>query len=202
MTVLRNRERQREANHMFKTPASLLERLREPFDPDAWSRFVTLYTPLIYAWACRARLQEQDAQDLVQDVFITLLRVLPTFTYDRDQSFRRWLRTVTLNTWRNDRKRAGNRLLRGAADAGQVAVPDDLEAMWEAEYRQHVVTRALCVMRADFQETTWKACWEMVVAGRPAADVAAELGLTVGAVYAAKVRVMNRLREELRGLLD
>lgn len=187
---------------MIKTPASLLERLRDPFDPEAWSRFVMLYTPLIYAWACRARLQEQDAQDLVQDVFITLLRVLPTFTYDPDQSFRRWLRTVTLNTWRNACKRASNRVLRGAAGAEQLAVAHDLEEVWEAEYRQHLVARALNVMRADFQENTWKACWEMVVGGRTAPDVANELGLTVGAVYAAKVRVMNRLRLELRGLLE
>ncbi len=57
-------------------------------------------------------------------------------------------------------------------------------------------------MRADFEETTWRACWEMVVAGRPAAAVAAELGLTVGAVYAAKFRVLKRLRRDLRGLLD
>ncbi len=109
---------------------------------------------------------------------------------------------MTLNTWRNVRKRAAGRILRGAADAGQVPAPDDMETAWEAEYREHVVARALSVMRADFQESTWKACWEMVVSSRPAAEVAAELGLTVGAVYAAKVRVMNRLREELQGLLD
>ncbi len=191
-----------EATNLTRTPTSLLERLRQPFDPEAWSRFVSLYTPLIYSWACRAGLQEQDALDLVQDVFVVLLRVLPTFSYDRDQSFRRWLRTVTLNTWRNVRKRAENRVLSKAADANQVPGPEDPEEAWEAEYRQHVVGRALCVMRADFRETTWKACWEMVVSGRPAADVAVELGLTVGAVYAAKVRVLNRLREELQGLLD
>ena len=80
----------------------------------------------------------------------------------------------------------------------QLAGPDDLEALWEAEYQQSLAGRALCIMRSDFQETTWKACWEMVVAGRPAAEVAAELGLTVGAVYAAKFRVLERLRRELR----
>jgi RNA polymerase sigma-70 factor (ECF subfamily) len=187
---------------MTKTPTSLLERLRQPFDPDAWARFVSIYTPLIYSWACRAGLQEQDAQDLVQDVFVTLLRVLPAFSYDRGRSFRRWLRTVTLNIWRNDCKRAGHRLRSGTADANRVPAPDDLEAAWDAAYRQQVVARALSIMRADFQETTWKACWETVVSSRPAGEVAAELGLTVGAVYAAKVRVLSRLREELRGLLD
>lgn len=184
------------------TPTSLLERLRKPFDPEAWSRFVALYTPLIYSWARGAQLQEEDAQDLVQEVFVTLLRVLPGFSYDREQSFRGWLRTVTMNTWRNVRKRAANRRLGGGVEADQLPGWDELEAAWEAEYQQYVVVRALSVMRADFQEATWKACWEVVVSGRPAAEVAAELGMTVGAVYAAKVRVINRLREELRGLLD
>ena len=98
--------------------------------------------------------------------------------------------------------RAERRALTGAADVNQLPSLEDPEEAWEEEYRQHVVGRALCVMQADFRETTWKACWEMVVSGRPAAHVAAELGLTVGAVYAAKVRVLNRLREELQGLLD
>ena len=73
---------------MTKTPSSLLERLRQPFEPESWARFVSLYTPLIYAWARRVGLQEEDAADLVQDVLVTLLKVLPTFNYDRQQSFR------------------------------------------------------------------------------------------------------------------
>jgi RNA polymerase sigma-70 factor (ECF subfamily) len=188
---------------MTKTPSSLLERLRQPFVPEAWTRFVSLYTPLIYSWGRRVGLQEQDAADLVQDVFVTLLHVLPTFNYDRHQSFRRWLWTVTINKWRKDRKRPDNRMVSGQADKPEpMAVVDDLEAAWEAEYQQHLVSQALRLMRADFEEATWKACWEMVAADRPAAEVAAELGLTVGAVYAAKFRVLKRLRNDLQGLLE
>ena len=58
------------------------------------------------------------------------------------------------------------------------------------------------MMRADFQPATWQACWENVVAGRPAADVARELGITADAVYAATYRVLRRLRQELHGLLE
>jgi RNA polymerase sigma-70 factor (ECF subfamily) len=72
----------------------------------------------------------------------------------------------------------------------------------ETEYRHWLVGRALELMRAEFQPTTWKACWECVVNSRPAADVAAELGISVGAVYMAKSRVLSRLRQELTGLLD
>ena len=188
---------------MTKTPSSLLERLRQPFDPEAWAHFVALYTPLIYSWARGIGLQEPDADDLVQNVFVTLLQVLPTFSYDRQQSFRKWLRTVTVNRWRKDRKRLADR--RCVSQEGQpepAAADENLEACWEAEYREHVVAQALRLMHSDFEETTWKACWETAAAGRAAADVAAELGMTVGAVYAAKFRVLNRLRRELEGLLD
>src|SRR5205807_7472116 len=103
----------RKGPRMTNTPSSLLERLRQPFEPEAWARFVSLYTPLMYSWARRVGLQEQDAADLVQDVFVTLLQVLPTFTYDRRQSFRRWLWTVTINKWRKDRKQPDHRQVRG-----------------------------------------------------------------------------------------
>jgi RNA polymerase sigma-70 factor (ECF subfamily) len=188
---------------MTKTPSSLLERLRQPFEPEAWARFVSLYTPLIYSWGRRAGLQEQDAADLVQDVFVTLLQVLPTFTYDAHKGFRSWLRTVTLNAWRDRRKRRASRPLPGdeAALAAAVA-PDGLESFWDAEFRQELVSRALAVMQADFRPATWKAFWEQVVAGRPAREVAAELALSPGAAYAAKFRVLDRLRQELAGMLD
>jgi RNA polymerase sigma-70 factor (ECF subfamily) len=186
---------------MARTPSSLLERLRQPFAPEAWARFVALYTPLIYSWARGVGLQDSDAADLVQEVFVTLLQVLPTFNYDRHQSFRRWLRTITLNKWRNLRRQPAQRS-RPGGDPEAVAGPDDWEAFWEAEYQQHLARRALQIMRTDFEETTWKACWETVVQDRPAAAVAAELGLTVGAVYAAKFRVLARLRQELCGMLD
>jgi RNA polymerase sigma-70 factor (ECF subfamily) len=188
---------------MTQTPVSLLERLRQPFEAAAWGRFVALYTPLIYSWGRGAGLREQDAADLVQEVFVTLVQVLPTFSYDRHQSFRRWLRTVTLNKWRDSRKYQAHRPAPAAGgEVPEVAGPDNLEALWEAEYQQHLVGRALRLMQADFDEKTWKACWDVVVAGRPAAVVAAELGLTVGAVHARKFRVLDRLRAELAGMLD
>ena len=159
---------------MTKTPASLLERLRDSFDADAWTRFVALYTPLIYSRGRRVGLQDQDAVDLVQDVFATLIHVLPTFIYAQHKSFRHWLRTVTLNQWRNTRKQWNEKLPRASGDAvDRLAAPDDVEAFWEAEYQQHLVSQALAIMRADFHEKTWKAYWEVVVTGKSAAEVAA-----------------------------
>ena len=81
------------------------------------------------------------------------------------------------------------------------ALPDE-EPFDEVEYRQQLVRRALQIMQAEFEPTTWKACWESVVSGRAATEVAAELGVSVDVVYGAKSRVLRRLRQELAGLLD
>jgi len=184
------------------TPASLLERLRQPASERAWVRFVQLYTPLLFFWVRRLGLQEADAADLVQDVFTVLVRKLPEFAYDRHKSFRAWLHTVTLNAWRNRRRRAELPRAAAAADLAGLAGPDPADLFSEEEYRRWLVGRALELMQTEFQPTTWKACWECVVSGRPAAEVAAELGIGVGAVYMAKSRVLSRLRLELSDLLD
>jgi RNA polymerase sigma-70 factor (ECF subfamily) len=186
---------------MERTPSSLLQRLRQPDTQGAWERFVDLYTPLIYFWACRAGLQAQDAADLVQDVFVILLEKLPTFVYDRGRSFRSWLRTVTLNRWRDGLRRKATAATVGLP-AAEPAVPDAAESLWEAEYREFLVGRAAEVMKAEFQPQTWQACWALVVEGKAGAVVAAEQGMSLAAVYAARSRVLRRLHQELEGLLD
>jgi RNA polymerase sigma-70 factor (ECF subfamily) len=188
---------------MDTTPASLLERLRQPGERQAWDRFVDLYTPIIYSWACRMGLQAEDSADLVQEVFLVLLHKMAEFRYDPSRSFRAWLRTVVVNKWHDIRRRRAAALRGGAADGlSDVAVADPAAEAWEEEYRRHVVGCALELMRAEFEPTTWKACWEMTALGRPAVEVAAELGITLAAAYAAKSRVLRRLRQELDGLLD
>jgi RNA polymerase sigma-70 factor (ECF subfamily) len=188
---------------MHTTSVSLLERLRRPTDAQAWARFVALYTPLLLYWARKAGLAQQDAADLVQDVFTLLVQKLPEFTYDKGKSFRGWLRTVVLNKWRDRARRRSVPVVdAGEADLSELDVPDGLAEFWDAEHRQRLVARGLEIMQAEFQPTTWKACWEHVAQGRPAAEVAAELGISENAVYIARSRVLRRLREELDGLLD
>jgi RNA polymerase sigma-70 factor, ECF subfamily len=185
---------------MNTTPVSLLERLRQPADSAAWERFVDLYTPLLLRWARNAGLQESDAADLIQDVFQIALRKLPEFAYDPKGSFRGWLRTVLLNQWRTSLRRRTDQPLNEATVSLVVDRAED--ALMEKEYRDFLIRRALQVMRTDFQPSTWQACWEHVAQDRPVAEVAAELGMTVKAVYLAKARVLRRLRQELTGLCD
>jgi RNA polymerase sigma-70 factor (ECF subfamily) len=188
---------------MNSTSASLLERLRQPAEQEGWDRFIKLYAPLLFYWARRLHLQDTDAADLVQEVLTTLVVKLPQFQYDPSKGFRDWLRTLLLNRWRDQcRRRVPTPVGGGDGVLGEVAAPEDLDCFGEAEYRQFLVRRALQLMQAEFAPRTWKACYEHVVVGRPAADVAAELDISIGTVYVAKSRVLSRLRQELQGLLD
>jgi RNA polymerase sigma-70 factor (ECF subfamily) len=169
----------------------------------AWAEFVELYTPLLYSWAGRLGLQQSDAADLVQDVFVVLVRKLPEFQYDSRKSFHAWLRTILLNRWRDRKKHAAVASEEtGHPALAEVPLPDQAMELAEAEYREVLVRRALEMMQREFRPTTWKACWEQVVNGRPAVEVAQELGVTVNAVYVARSRVLRRLREYLDELLD
>ncbi|HEY7152315.1 MAG TPA: sigma-70 family RNA polymerase sigma factor [Gemmataceae bacterium] len=186
----------------METPASLLERLRLPAQEQAWVRFVELYTPLLFHWASRWEPRPQDAADLVQEVLLHLYQKLPEFTYDAQRSFRAWLHTLMHNRWRNLHRRFVVPPVGGdPAALSRLPAPDD-DSLTEDDYRRHLTRRALELMQKDFQPATWRAFWACTVDGRPTAEVAAQLGMTLGAVRAAKCRVLCRLRQELKGLLS
>lgn len=136
---------------------------------------------------------------LVQDVMLMLLRRIPEFEYDSTLRFRSWLKTVLLNRWRDVLKQESRASVVSTIDIESVADDQD-DPFWEREYRQQLVRRALEVMRTDFREATWKACWLCVVEGQTAAEAAELLGLSENAVYIAQHRVLRRLRAELDGL--
>lgn len=184
-----------------KTSISLLDRVRQLGDQEAWARFVHLYTPLLFLWARRLKLDADAAEELVQEVFSTLVNKLPEFQYDPSRRFRGWLWTVAVNKFR-ERRRQNNLVSIGPLHSGLVDDGDAVAEFTEAEYRQFISERALQLMQQDFEPSTWRAFLEHVTLGRTAADVAAELGMSVGAVYAAKTRILARLRIDLKGLLD
>ena len=188
---------------MEATPISLLERLRSPVAGPAWDRFVLLYTPLLYLWANRLGAEGPDADDLVQDVFTALVQALPAFEYDASKRFRGWLWTITRNKFRERHRRAALPIPPGGIDPDDIPnATDVMEAVEEREYRDSLTRRAMDLMQSDFEPLTWRAFWETVAVGRPASEVAADLGISPNAVYLAKGRVLRRLRIELAGLLD
>jgi RNA polymerase sigma-70 factor (ECF subfamily) len=191
------------------TRPSLLARIRDPDDAAAWRRFVDLYCPLIYRFLRRRGVQDADAADLTQEVCRSVARAAGRLDYDPAKgAFRGWLYTVTRNKLydfleKQRRQPVGSgdttahRLLEEAP--GRDAAD---ETLWGREYERQVFRRAAERVSGDFAGATWQAFWRTAVEGRPGQEVAAELGMSVGAVYVAKSRVMARLLKAIREIQD
>ena len=191
-----------------RTSLGLLERCARD-DHEAWPRLVDLYYPLVYGWCRRLDLQPEDARDVSQEVFQSLVKCLSRFdAAGGANSFRGWLWGVTRNQLKTYwRRRSAAPVAAGGSDALQqlkeVAVVDDEEPPSDARQDQRLVfLQAVELMRGQFEEHTWQAFRRAVVDGDPACEIASDLGMTTNAVYLARSRVMRRLREELPGLLD
>jgi len=186
--------------------STLLEAVRQR-RPEAWTRFVSLYGPVVYRWCRRAGLSRQDAPDVVQEVFAAVGRGLEQFRREKpSDSFRAWLATVTRNKVRDHfrKQRHEPAAAAGGTDAQEqlMQVADPLQIEESAEEDERIISsRALELIRLEFEPRTWDAFWLTAVEGRPPADVAAELDMSLMAVYQAKSRVLRRLRRELDELV-
>ncbi len=190
------------------TRPSLLVRIKDPRDREAWGQFVDLYAPLVYKMARRRGLQDADACDLTQDVLRSVMGAVGRLDYDRNKgTFRGWLFTVTRNAL-NTFLEAQRRVPRAGGDPGvqerleHRSAPDEESAAWDREYQERLVTCAAEQVRPSFEAATWQAFWQTAVEGRPGKEVAARLGMTVGAVYIAKSRVLTRIKACVAQLLD
>ena len=194
---------------MNTTSLGLLERLKHA-KPDAseWRRLRDIYLPMIRHWLSRLPHLHDEVDDLTQEVLVVLFRELPSFERHRDGSFRAWLRQITVNRMRafckTQRKQP---LATGGPETeqllAQLADPtSDLASEWDRDHDKHVFEKLLAIVEGDFEPSTWQAFTRFAVEGRPAAQVAGELGLPESAVVQAKFRILKRLREEAGELLD
>jgi RNA polymerase sigma factor (sigma-70 family) len=182
------------------TRASLLVRLRDPQDEAAWRDFVDLYAPLVYGYARKQGLQEADAADLSQEVLGAVAGAVNRLDYDpRRGAFRNWLFTIVRRKLANWRAAMGN-LSRGSGDTGmhqlleQSPAPGGLEAAWQTEWEERIVAWACAQVRRDVSDVTWQAFWRTAIDGQSGKQVAADLELTIAAVYHSRSRVLARLR--------
>jgi RNA polymerase sigma-70 factor (ECF subfamily) len=185
------------------TSPSLVARLRDRQDHATWAAFVELYAPVVFAFTRKRGLQDADAADLTQDVLRSIVGAITRFEYSRARGgFRAWLFHITRNHLRSFHRRAArlDRLTAGPPGVGPVNLDelpggeDDLEAVWETEWRRELFARACESTRREVEPTTWEAFHQTAVLGRSGQVVATELGLSVAAVYLAKSRVLARLR--------
>ncbi len=183
--------------------STLLERVRCQ-EPDAWRRLVDLYGPLVYRWCRRARLQPSDSADVVQDVFTAVSQHIGGFERKPARGgFRAWLATITQNKIRDFyRRRRGRATARGGTDAyrqlAQVPEPEALsDATGAPDDDRLLSSRAIELVRAEFETRTWEAFRRAVLESQQPAHIAEDLGMSANAVYKAKSRVLRRLRQEL-----
>lgn len=186
------------------TSRSLLDRVRAD-DAAAWDRLVGLYAPLVFYWCRRAELQEQDAADVLQEVFLAIAKHLSGFRKERPgDTFRGWLRVITqrkiLDLFRRRQREPDG--VGGSVAADQLAAmpaPPGLELQSAADHRaeRSLLFRSLDLLRSEFEPKTWQAFWKTVVDDRAAKEVAEELGMSPGAVRVCKSRVLHRLRRSL-----
>jgi RNA polymerase sigma factor (sigma-70 family) len=190
------------------TRASLLIRIQDPHDAEAWRQFFDLYAPVVYAFARRRGLQDADAADLMQEVLRSVVTAANRLNYDPAKgTFRGWLYAVTRNKIYNflDKQR---RQARGSGDSGahqrleELAAPEDEREEWDREYERRRFAWAADRIREEFQESTWRAFWLTAVDGVTAKVAGEQLHMSPGAVYVAKSRVVARLREEIESLAE
>ena len=187
------------------TRASLLVRLRDSRDAQAWSQFVDVYGPLIYGFGRKQGLQDADAADLVQDVLRSVASAIGRLDYNAKLgSFRGWLFTIARNKWCDFVSQHGRfGQPAGGADMQHFLYSQPApaeEADWNAEYERRVFAWAADEVRREVQDSTWEAFRRTAVEGQSGQEAAAVLGTTVAAVYLAKSRVMARLKELIQGL--
>ncbi|HEY3966707.1 MAG TPA: sigma-70 family RNA polymerase sigma factor [Planctomycetaceae bacterium] len=188
------------------TRASLLIQIRDAANHGAWREFVDLYGPVVYGFARKRGLQDADAADLMQDVMRSVSSAIGRLDYDRNQgTFRGWLFTITRNkvfsflAARRIRPQGSgdsttNRMLASHPDTNEGS------DTWEVEYQRRLAAIAMERVKGEFQENTWRAFWLTAVEGTAVADVAKEAGMTAGAIYVAKSRVLARLKEEVEAM--
>ncbi len=187
------------------TRPSLLIRLGDPDDRVAWQQFVELYGSLVYSFARQRGLQDADAADLTQEVLLAIAQTAGRWHFDPQRgSFRGWLYGITRNKLAQFLYKrqlqplgSGNSTLQKRL-AEEPAPETDLEATWEREYQQNLFRLAASQVQNHVSPATWKAFWRTAVEGASGKAVAAELGISVGAVYVARSRVVARLTEVIQ----
>lgn len=188
------------------TRVSLLLQIRDGSNQSAWREFMDVYAPVVYGFARKRGLQDADAADLMQDVMRSVASAIGKLDYDRGQgTFRGWLFTITRNKIYNFLSARRHRP-QGSGDTGTNrlldATPqaDDSDEAWEVEYQRRLASLAMDRIKGEFQDKTWRAFWLTAVEGVAAAEAGRQVGISPGAVYVAKSRVLARLKEKVETL--
>jgi RNA polymerase sigma-70 factor, ECF subfamily len=167
-------------------------------DPDRWREFDSIYRPMLFAYLRKQGLNEFEANDVVQDVFVKLLAKIQT--YDRAKcKFRSWLFSLAHNAMidRARQRASYQKALDGWAAHVLQATPSDslrMEQEWVKLHRKRILAHALKRTQDCTSTKAWSCFEQRLLKNRPAAQVAADLKLTPRAVYVYACRVLKVVR--------
>ena len=191
---------------MNETSLTLLDRIQSAGSDQDWHLLEELYQPLLQAWAKRFQVQSDDVADLIQDVLVTVLRELPNFSHNGHAgAFRCWLRTILLNRVRNHWWQSKRHLAGEAVHQELQELEDEksaLSELWAEEHDRYLLQQLLKSVREDFSSQPWQAFLQTAVENKSPQQVAEALGISTNTVMVAKSRVLSKLREKARGMLD
>ena len=177
------------------TRASLLLRLCDPKDHDAWVEFVSLYEPVVYCVLRRAGLQDADALEMLQELFLAVNRNIGRWEHGAERgSFRGWLRRVTRNLVVSWVRRQKRQVTTSSLDLDSLLESPPAVDEFDRELRRALFHLASEQVRGEVRTQTWQAFWEVAVSGISVEEVASKLRMTAGAVCVAKCRIIARLR--------
>lgn len=184
------------------TRATLLAGVQASENSEAWEEFLLTYRPVIYRMARRRGMQDADAQDVVQNILVRVSKALPEYSQEQGTRFRHWLRRVSRNAILSALARSPRDIATGGSVAQDVLneqpeVDPDTDQELAREHRREQFHRAAAVVRADVNAETWHAFELTVVQGQSCDAAADAIGRTIGTVYAARSRVMKRLRDQI-----
>ena len=184
------------------TSKSLILRIRDASDSDAWSHFETLYSPIVRSYCRRRGVQEADIDDLVQEVMVSVSKAIRSFEYDPGRGrFRSWFGTIAANKLKTFRARQSARA--EFSDSTVVLSDQDVDyGEWESIFCQQILREASKIVRSKVEPLTW-ACFQATwMENQKALDVGQALGMPIHTVYVNKSRVLKMLDAEVQRLAD
>ncbi len=193
----------------MKTSKSMLIRARESPDSEAWFKIISIYAPLIAGWLRRSGVSDTEVSDITQDVLYAVARELPRFEHNgRLGAFRNWLKTITVFRCRRHWEKQKRNLPITDSDGLDLVLREledpnsDLSLQWDREHDSFVLDRILKLIEPEFDPVTMKVFRRSAVLGQTAKEISADIDISAGQVYKYKFRVMQRLHEEAKGLVD
>jgi RNA polymerase sigma factor (sigma-70 family) len=191
-----------ESASRLNTRPSLLLRIRNADDDGAWRIFVDLYAPVIYGYSRRQGLTDADAADVVQEVLAQVARSIRSFEYHPERGrFRSWLYAVTRSKVLRAQRRLRSEASATELDEEDVASSGE-EPAWTELFNSEVLRTSLHRIRPSFEPETWEIFERVWIKDQPAADVARVMNRPIHAIYVAKSRVVNRLKQEIMSLAE